>query len=75
MRSVSLGELATVLAAIVVALAVARVEALILQDLARTRDEDLRYLTRKGWVVAIVAMIPLGAIMYLTYGKGPDRFA
>jgi hypothetical protein len=72
---VSVAGAATVLTLVVVALVVARIEALILQDLAQTRDEDLRYLTRKGWVVAIVAMIPLGAIMYLTYGKGPDRFA
>ena len=46
----------------------------LLKDLARTSDEDLRYLTRKGWAVAIVATFPLGAIMYMRYGKGPDRY-
>ena len=66
---------ATVLVVGVVLAMAVRVESMLLQDLARTRDEDLRYLTRQGWTVVIVAMIPLGPLLYLALGKGPDRFA
>jgi hypothetical protein len=31
-------------------------------------------ITRTGWAVAIVAVFPVGAMMYRRYGKGPQRF-
>jgi hypothetical protein len=31
-------------------------------------------LTRRGWMVAIVAAFPLGPLVYMTYGKGPRRY-
>lgn len=51
-----------------------RYDSLLLKDLAETRDEDLRLLTRKGWAVAIVATFPLGPLMYVMYAKGPRGY-
>ncbi len=46
-----------------------------LSDLARTRDEELRYLTRTGWAMLIVLTFPVGPMLYLMYAKGtPRRF-
>ncbi len=42
-----------------------------LADLARTRDDQLRYLTRTGWALLIVVTFPLGPVLYLRYGKVP----
>ena len=64
----------TVLLTVVVVIVWVRFISLMLNDLAQTRDEDLRVLTRKGWIVAIVAMFPIGAILYLRIGKGPRRY-
>ncbi len=62
-----------VVALVVVAALVIRFDAMLLKDLAQTSDDELQFLTRKGWTVAIVAAFPLGAICYLTYAKGPRR--
>lgn len=45
-----------------------------LTDLSRTRDDELRYLTRGGWMLAILATFPLGGMLYLTCAKGPRRY-
>jgi hypothetical protein len=54
---------------VVVAWTVARFAVFCLTDLARTEDWQLRYFTRKGWVIFILLSIPLGGILYLVYGK------
>jgi hypothetical protein len=64
----------TVLLVVVLVIVWVRLISLMLNDLGQTRDEDLRVLTRKGWIVAIVAMFPIGAILYLRIGKGPRRY-
>jgi hypothetical protein len=46
-----------------------------LSDLARTPDEQLQLFPRTAWALLIVAVIPLGGILYLQYGKGPRRYA
>jgi DMSO reductase anchor subunit len=60
-----------VLAALVIAalIMVSRFEMLCLRDLAQTADADLQYLTRQGWMLLILLVIPLGGIMYLYRGK------
>ena len=35
-----------------------------LRDLAATRDADLQYLTRTGWLACTVLAIPVGGIFY-----------
>ena len=64
---------ASVAIVVVVALMI-RFDALLLKDLAQTPDDQLQLLTRKGWMVAIVAAFPLGPLVYMTYGKGPRRY-
>ena len=61
----------TVIAAVVVAaiVAIARFELLCLHDLNETADTELRYLTRSGWLAAIVLVIPIGGIAYLYIGR------
>jgi hypothetical protein len=46
-----------------------------LADLARTPDEQLRILPRSGWAFLIIFTIPIGGILYLTYGRFPRRDA
>ncbi len=53
-------------------LLVVRFEVFCLRDLARRSDRELRYLTRTGWLVVIVLVIPLGGIGYLCYGRAAD---
>jgi hypothetical protein len=69
----------TMLGALVVGLALLAVvvwfDARCLADLARTRDEDSRYLTRAAWALLIVAFFPLGPMIYLRYEKGPGGYA
>lgn len=48
--------------------AVVRFEMSCLADLARTPDHRLRLLTRQGWLVCILFLIPLGGFLYLLYG-------
>jgi hypothetical protein len=47
----------------------ARFVAFCLTDLAQTPDEELRHFTRRGWAMIILVMLPLGGMLYLTYGK------
>ena len=63
-----------VIAIVVVAALVIRFDTLLLRDLAKTSDDELQFLTRKGWAVAIVAMFPIGPMCYLAYAKGPRRY-
>jgi hypothetical protein len=64
------------IAAIAAATAVAlRFVWICLADLARTPDEQLQLFPRTAWALLIVAVIPLGGILYLRYGKGPRRYA
>ena len=53
----TVGTLVAVLALIAV---VVWFDARCLADLARTRDEDLRYLNRAAWALVIVASFPVG---------------
>jgi hypothetical protein len=46
----------------------------LLNDLAQTPDDQLRYMTRAGWAAAIVFVFPIGAIFYMRFGKGPRRY-
>jgi hypothetical protein len=73
MRSVSAVAIALVVA-VILAIVATRIWAPLLTDLAQTRDDDLRYLNRRGWAVAIVAVFPIGAIAYVKYAKGPNRY-
>ena len=50
---------------------VVRFELFCLRDLEQTPDRDLQYLTREAWTVAILLLIPLGGIAYLTRGRTP----
>jgi hypothetical protein len=52
-----------------------RFEMFCLRDLAETADADLQYLTRQGWMLLILLVIPLGGIMYLYRGKRHSRAA
>jgi hypothetical protein len=63
-----------VVALVVVAALVIRFDAMLLKDLAQTTDDELQFLTRKGWAVAIVTTFPFGPICYMAYGKGPRRY-
>ena len=63
-----------VIAIVVVAALVIRFDALLLKDLAETADDELQFLTRRGWAVAIVAMFPFGPMCYMAYAKGPGRY-
>jgi hypothetical protein len=56
---------------LVVALVVVmvRVDTALLRDLADTPDQQLQMMTRKGWAAAIIFTFPIGAILYLRYGK------
>jgi len=40
---------------------------LCLSDLARART--VRYLTRQQWALVILAIFPIGGVLYLTYGR------
>ena len=71
-----MNPLAVSLAVAVVAVAalVVSFDALLLKDLAQTADDELQFLTRRGWAVAIVAMFPFGPMCYLLCAKGPRRY-
>lgn len=68
MRSLMLVAL-VVAAAVAAIVAVVRFEQSCLQDLAQTRDSELRVLTRHGWTVLIILWIPFGGLAYLSFGK------
>jgi hypothetical protein len=61
--------LVIVLVVALAVLAVTRFETLCFKDLAQRRDDELNYLTRGGWTVAIALAIPLGGICYLYFGR------
>jgi hypothetical protein len=48
---------------------VVRFELFCFRELAATRDGELRYLTRPGWIVVIAFSIPVGGILFLSYGR------
>lgn len=60
-----------VVALIVAALAamIIRIDIVLLNDLAATPDQHLLLLTRTGWAAAIIFLFPIGAILYLRFGK------
>jgi hypothetical protein len=61
-----------VVIALVVAIcvvAVARVETLCLKGLASHGDQELKYLSRTGWTIVIVLVIPVGGIFYLYFSR------
>jgi hypothetical protein len=64
----------TLAAVLTLAVVVIWFDARCLADLARTRDEDLCYLNRTAWALAIVATFPVGPMCYLLYAKGPRRY-
>jgi hypothetical protein len=65
--SVLVSVLVAVLA--VAAVAIARFELMCLRDLDSAPDVDLRYLTRSGWMAAILLAMPLGGLAYLYIGR------
>ena len=64
-----LGNAVLLLVLALCVLAVVRFELFCLSDLARTPDHRLRALTRQGWVVCILFVIPVGGLFYLRYGR------
>jgi hypothetical protein len=63
----------TLVTALVIVALVAWFDVRLLADLAKTRDEQLRYLDRTAWAVVIVLTFPIGPMLYLLYAKGPRR--
>jgi hypothetical protein len=63
----------TVATVIVIVALVAWFDVRLLADLAKTRDEQLRYLDRAAWAVIIVLTFPIGPMLYMLYAKGPRR--
>jgi hypothetical protein len=55
--------------ALVAAALVVRFELFCFRALAATRDSELRYLTRPGWIVVIAFSIPVGGVLFLYYGR------
>jgi hypothetical protein len=51
--------------------AVGRFEEFCVNALASTPDHRLQVLNRQGWIVLILVFIPVGGVMYLTYGRQP----
>ena len=63
-------QLLVVAAVVAVAVVViARFELLCVRDLNATPESALRHLTRTGWLVVILVLIPLGGLWYLVDGK------
>jgi hypothetical protein len=65
--AIQLGVVLVVVAAAAVVLV--RFEVLCLKSLAVTRTDELRYLTRTGWTAAIVFLIPLGGLLFLSTNR------
>ncbi|MDQ2749939.1 MAG: hypothetical protein M3Y44_10540 [Actinomycetota bacterium] len=57
------------LVAVAAVVVIARFELFCLRELARVGDADLQYLTRRAWGVAIILMIPLGGLAFLSFGR------
>ena len=71
-KRIYVGAGASAVIAIVAAVcivAVARFELLCFTDLARRGDQELRYLSRRGWTIVIAIVIPLDGIFYLYSGR------
>jgi hypothetical protein len=49
--------------------AVIRFEVWCVSDILRTPENSFHYLTRRGWIAVCVFLIPVGAIMYLSFGR------
>jgi hypothetical protein len=64
--ALTLAVIALVAAGLVVGV---RFELLCFRQLAATRDDELRYLTRPGWIVVIAFSIPVGGILFLYCGR------
>lgn len=62
-------QVVTVPLVVAAVLAVIRFERFCLRDLGATRDVDLQYLTRTGWLACILFAIPVGGIVFLYRGK------
>jgi hypothetical protein len=62
-------QIVALLTLLCVLAAMIRIDTVLLRDLAQTRDDELAYLTRKGWAAAIVFTFPIGAILYLAVAK------
>jgi hypothetical protein len=63
--------LTLVVIALVAALVVVgvRFELFCFRELAATRDGELRYLTRPGWIAVIAFSIPVGGVLFLYCGR------
>jgi hypothetical protein len=61
--------LAVIAIAAAAAVVVVRFELLCFRELAATSDDELRYLTRPGWIVVIGFSIPVGGILFLYCGR------
>jgi hypothetical protein len=48
---------------------IARIDSWLLQDLAKTPDNQLAHLTRIGWIGMILFTFPIGPIVYVRFGK------
>jgi len=46
-----------------------RVDTVLLKDLSETPDHQLQLMTRRGWAAAIIFTFPIGAILYVRFGK------
>jgi hypothetical protein len=55
----------------VVGVLVVRFERFCFGELATTRDDQLRYLTRRGWLAVIACVIPIGGVVFLYFGRWP----
>jgi hypothetical protein len=67
MTPAGLALIAVIAAATIVV--VVRFEMFCLNELASAEDDELRYLTRRAWAVAIVISIPFGGVAYLLLGR------
>lgn len=63
-------------AACLLAFAIWLVDSRALRDLASTPDHQLQRFDRRIWALLILFLFPVGAILYLMYGKGgPGRYS
>jgi hypothetical protein len=56
-------------AGILVVALVVRFEYICLNDLASADDSELRYLTRRGWLLLCLIAIPIGGFLYWRFGR------
>jgi hypothetical protein len=60
---------AAFLAAGLAVVGVVRFETFCLGELGSTPDHQLGVLDRRGWVVLILVVVPLGGVLFLLYGR------